>query len=96
MASDENKSHSMIVSNICRRGRSALFADTGLGKTLMQLSWRIVFMRSHKSLFWCWLLCAVAADIERSRRFKVWNLVLNICGLKETECMIHVNKLRNV
>lgn len=23
----------------CRRGRAALFADTGLGKTLMQLAW---------------------------------------------------------
>lgn len=28
-----------IVSWACRRGRAALFAGTGLGKTLMQLSW---------------------------------------------------------
>lgn len=28
-----------IVSWAVRRGRSAIFADTGLGKTLMQLSW---------------------------------------------------------
>lgn len=28
-----------IVDWACRRGRSALFADTGLGKTLMQLAW---------------------------------------------------------
>lgn len=30
---------SLIVDWACRRGRSALFADTGLGKTLMQLCW---------------------------------------------------------
>lgn len=28
-----------IVSWAVRRGRAAIFADTGLGKTLMQLSW---------------------------------------------------------
>jgi len=28
-----------IVTWACRRGRAAIFADTGLGKTLMQLSW---------------------------------------------------------
>lgn len=28
-----------IVDWACRRGRAAIFADTGLGKTLMQLSW---------------------------------------------------------
>ena len=28
-----------IVSWACRRGRAAIFADTGLGKTLMQLTW---------------------------------------------------------
>jgi ERCC4-related helicase len=28
-----------IVSWSIRRGRSAIFADTGLGKTLMQLAW---------------------------------------------------------
>jgi len=28
-----------IVSWACRRGRAAIFADTGLGKTLMQLAW---------------------------------------------------------
>lgn len=30
---------SRIVDWACRRGRAALFADTGLGKTLMQLAW---------------------------------------------------------
>jgi hypothetical protein len=29
----------VIVSWAIRRGRAAIFADTGLGKTLMQLSW---------------------------------------------------------
>ena len=28
-----------IVSWALRRGRAAIFADTGLGKTIMQLSW---------------------------------------------------------
>ena len=28
-----------IVTWAVRRGRAAIFADTGLGKTLMQLSW---------------------------------------------------------
>lgn len=28
-----------IVRWACRRGRAAVFADTGLGKTLMQLTW---------------------------------------------------------
>lgn len=35
-----NKPHQdAIVNWACRRGRAAIFADTGLGKTLMQLDW---------------------------------------------------------
>ena len=40
-----------IVSWACRKGRAAIFADCGMGKTIMQLSWAQQVFEHRGGLF---------------------------------------------
>lgn len=54
-----------IVSWACRRGRSALFAGTGLGKSLMQLSWANALYEATGERTIVFTPLAVAAQMKR-------------------------------
>ena len=54
-----------IVSWACRRGRSALFAGTGLGKSLMQLSWANALYEATGERTIIFTPLAVAAQMKR-------------------------------
>ena len=54
-----------IVSWACRRGRSALFAGTGLGKSLMQLSWANALYEATGERTLILTPLAVAAQMKR-------------------------------
>lgn len=54
-----------IVTWACRRGRSALFAGTGLGKSLMQLSWANALYEATGEKTLIFTPLAVAAQMRR-------------------------------
>jgi hypothetical protein len=54
-----------IVSWACRRGRSALFAGTGLGKSLMELSWANALYEATGERTIIFTPLAVAAQMKR-------------------------------
>jgi hypothetical protein len=54
-----------IVSWACRRGRSALFAGTGLGKSLMELSWANALYEATGERTVIFTPLAVAAQMKR-------------------------------
>ena len=54
-----------IVSWSLKRGRAAIFAGTGLGKTLMQLSWADALVREKNAKVICFTPLAVAAQMVR-------------------------------
>lgn len=60
------------VEYACRRGRSALFADTGLGKTLMQLSWahRVVEF-TNKPVLVLAPLCVAQQTVREGAKFGI-------------------------
>jgi len=56
----------------CRRGRSAIFADTGLGKTLMQLAWAAsVEWRTNKPVLVVAPLCVAQQTVGEGRKFGI-------------------------
>jgi len=61
-----------IVSWAVRRGRAAIFADTGLGKTLMQLSWADEVLRHTQGRILILAPLAVSDQtIEQGKRFGI-------------------------
>lgn len=55
-----------------RLGRSALFADTGLGKTLMQLTWaHCVFLHTGKSVLVVAPLCVAQQTVREGVKFGI-------------------------
>jgi len=56
----------------CRRGRSAIFADTGLGKTIMQLSWadQVVHSTSRPVLILA-PLCVAQQTVREGLKFDI-------------------------
>jgi DNA or RNA helicases of superfamily II len=61
-----------IVMWACRRGRAAVFADTGLGKTLMQLSWaRLVAEKTGLPVLILAPLCVAQQTVEEGRKFGI-------------------------
>lgn len=54
-----------VVSWACRRGRSAIFAGTGLGKSLKELSWANAVYESTKGKTLIFTPLAVAAQMKR-------------------------------
>ena len=73
----------------CRRGRSALFADTGLGKTIMQLSWAHRVMEyTNKPVLVLAPLCVAQQTVREGTKFGISAKYMRI----PTECdeKIHV------
>lgn len=82
-----------IVKIALQKGRFAIFADCGLGKTLMQLSWAdAVFNRTKQKV----LILAPLAVVEQTKReAKHFNVnldsfdITNYDQLKNTDCSIY-------
>jgi len=56
----------------CRRGRSAIFADTGLGKTLMQLAWAAqVEWHTNKPVLVVAPLCVAQQTVREGEKFGI-------------------------
>lgn len=61
-----------IVSWACRRGRAAIFAATGLGKTLMQLSWAAqVEEKTNKPVLVAAPLCVAQQTVREGAKFGI-------------------------
>ena len=77
------------VEYACRRGRSALFADTGLGKTLMQLSWaHRVMSYTNKPVLVLAPLCVAQQTVGEGKKFGIDAEYMRTTT--DTDCMIHV------
>ena len=56
----------------CRRGRAALFADTGLGKTFMQLAWAyLVQEHTDKPVLVVTPLCVAQQTVREGEKFGI-------------------------
>ena len=56
----------------CRRGRAALFADTGLGKTFMQLAWAYLVMeQTDKPVLIVTPLCVAQQTVREGVKFGI-------------------------
>ena len=56
----------------CRRGRAALFADTGLGKTIMQLAWAYAVMEyTDKPVLVVTPLCVAQQTVREGEKFGI-------------------------
>jgi len=56
----------------CRRGRAALFADTGLGKTIMQLAWAyLVMQHTDKPVLIVTPLCVAQQTVREGAKFGI-------------------------
>lgn len=76
------------VEYACRRGRSALFADTGLGKTLMQLSWAHRVMEfTNKPVLVLAPLCVAQQTVREGKKFGISAEYMRTPT--DTDCMIH-------
>lgn len=61
-----------IVGWACRRGRAAVFADTGLGKTLMQLAWAAqVEQETNKPVLVAAPLCVAQQTVSEGDKFGI-------------------------
>lgn len=75
-ADDVNKSlrdfQADIVRWACRRGKAAIFADTGLGKTLMQLEWaKLVTTHTDKPVLLVAPLCVAQQTVREGEKFGI-------------------------
>lgn len=61
-----------VVEWACRRGRSSIFADTGLGKTFMQLVWaQQVVQETNKPVLIAAPLCVAQQTVGEGRKFNI-------------------------
>jgi superfamily II DNA or RNA helicase len=68
---------SAIVRWACKRGRAAIFADCGLGKTPMQLEWaRQVHLHTKQPIL---ILAPLAVSRQTRREGEKFNIKVNIC-----------------
>ena len=63
-----------VVEWACRQGRAALFADTGLGKTIMQLAWAQQVNRRHGRVLIVAPLAVGAQTVREGARFGIAGL----------------------
>jgi superfamily II DNA or RNA helicase len=70
-----------IVDWAVRRGRAALFADTGLGKTLMQLAWSENIVENHGAVL---LLCPLGVRHQTVAEAKKFGIGVE-CKVVESE-----------
>jgi len=67
----------VIVKWALCRGRAAIFADTGLGKTLMQAEWaKHVHQHTNKPVLILAPLCVAKQTVEESKKI---NVIVNYC-----------------
>lgn len=72
---------SAIISWAIRKGKAAIFADCGLGKTPMQLEWaRNVHLKTDKPVL---ILAPLAVSAQTKREGKKFYNPINIC---ESDC----------
>lgn len=77
------------VEYACRRGRSALFADTGLGKTLMQLSWaHRVAQYTKKPVLVLAPLCVAQQTVREGIKFGIKSRYMRY--MESCEELIHI------
>jgi len=56
----------------CKRGKAAIFADTGLGKTLMQLTWaHLVNVKTSKPVIVLAPLCVAQQTVREGHKFGI-------------------------
>jgi hypothetical protein len=61
-----------LVDWACRKGRSAIFADCGMGKTAMQLAWAdLVVRQTNRPVLIMAPLAVVPQTIEEAERFGI-------------------------
>ena len=61
-----------IVGWACRRGRAAIFADTGLGKTMMQLTWAsLVNQHTGRPILILAPLCVAQQTVREGEKFGI-------------------------
>lgn len=78
-----------IVLWACRRGRGAIFADTGLGKTLMQLTWaHLVQEYTDKPIILLAPLCVAQQTVREGEKFGIDAVYIR--DPKFTNSRIHV------
>lgn len=72
---------SAIVRWACKRGRAAIFADCGLGKTPMQLEWaRQVYLHTGKPIL---ILAPLAVSKQTKREGEKFGIEVHICESQE-------------
>lgn len=70
-----------IVKIALKRGKSALFLDTGLGKTICQLSWADeVYKHTGKNVL---ILAPLAVSVQTKREGEKFGIDVNICRMQE-------------
>ena len=70
-----------IVKIALKRGKSALFLDTGLGKTICQLSWADeVYKHTGKNVL---ILAPLAVSVQTKREGEKFGIDVNICRTQE-------------
>ena len=70
-----------IVKIALKRGKSALFLDTGLGKTICQLSWAYeVYKHTGKNVL---ILAPLAVSVQTKREGEKFGIDVNICRTQE-------------
>lgn len=79
-----------IVSWACSRGRAAIFADTGLGKTAMQMSWADQVVRhTNKPVLVLAPLCVAQQTVKEAANFGIKSDYIRTPA--GSESMIHVS-----
>ena len=70
-----------IVKIALKRGKSALFLDTGLGKTICQLSWADeVYKYTGKNVL---ILAPLAVSVQTKREGEKFGIDVNLCRTQE-------------
>lgn len=77
-----------IVRWSCKKGKSAVWADCGLGKTLMQLEWaNSVYKQTGKSVL---ILAPLAVAAQTVREGEKFGINVNICR-KQQDVVVGIN-----
>lgn len=70
-----------IVKWACRKGRAAIFADCGMGKTIMQLSWADQVHRHQGGIII--IVAPLAVSAQTVREGRMFGIVVNRCRTKD-------------
>ena len=79
----------VIVKWALKRGRAAIFADTGLGKTLMQVSWADeVYKKTNQNILIFAPLCVAQQTVREGEKF---GISINYCRTQDNiKCGINI------